>query len=49
MREETQPPKCAYGGKPITKEQRPSVLLANGKEVHVECWKPFEQSQRKFN
>ena len=41
MREETHPPTiCAVCKRPITAEQRPSVQLPNGEEVHVECYRP---------
>ncbi len=46
MREETPPEKiCVYCKRPITREQRPAVLLKNGDEVHVECWNDYEKSQ----
>lgn len=40
MRKETQPPKkiCAICKRPIEKQERPSVSLKNGDEVHVECY-----------
>ena len=46
MREETHPePKCVYCGEPITREQRPSVQLENGQEVHIQCWNKYEKGQ----
>ena len=46
MREETHSePKCAHCGQPITREQRPSVQLETGEEVHVQCWNKYEKAQ----
>ena len=50
MREETQTPKlCAICKLPITTEQRPSVQLRNGHEVHVECYPKYEEAARRPN
>lgn len=48
MREETQSPKiCIVCKRPITAGQRPSVQLANGDEIHVECWDLYDKARRK--
>jgi hypothetical protein len=47
VREETHPVVCAYCKLPITPEQRPSVQLENGEEVHVECYTKYEDEKRK--
>lgn len=46
MREETRKKQviCAICKRPITRAQRPSVLLERGKEAHMECF--AEQSDR---
>jgi hypothetical protein len=50
VREETQQPKvCAICKLPITREQRPSVQLKNGDEVHVECYAKYEEAARRPN
>ena len=50
MREETQQPKlCAICKLPITKEQRPSVQLRNGDEVHIECYAKREEAASRPN
>ena len=50
MREETQQPKvCAICKLPITREQRPSVQLKSGDEVHVECYGKQEEAARRPN
>jgi len=49
MREETRstPTICAICNKPITQEERPSVLLKSGDEVHVQCWQKQQQEASK--
>jgi hypothetical protein len=48
VREETQPTKiCIVCKRPITAEQRPSVQLANGDEIHVECWEAYDKARPK--
>ena len=50
MREETHPALfCAICKLPITKEQRPSVQLENGDEVHVECYEKPESTEQQPN
>ncbi len=46
MRKETQSPKviCASCKQPIEPEQRPSVQLTPGEEVHMECWEERESA-----
>jgi len=39
-------PICVYCKRPITREQRPSVQLENGYEVHVECYSEHEKAER---
>ncbi len=48
MREETQKPVviCVHCKLPITREQRPSVQLKNGDELHVECYDKHQQASR---
>ena len=46
MREEARPIKICFVCKlPITPEQRPSVQLANGEEVHCECWLEYDRNR----
>jgi len=49
VREETQDKQsiCVFCGKPIAREQRPSVQMQRGKEAHVECWQKHEQDATK--
>jgi hypothetical protein len=48
VREETQSTKiCIVCKRPITAEQRPSVQLANGDEIHVECWEAYDKARPK--
>ena len=51
MRKETRstPAICVICKKPITQEQRPSIRLKDGGEVHVECWQQREQDASKPN
>ena len=50
MRKETRPLKvCAICKLPITSEQRPSVQLKNGDEVHVECYAKREEAAHRPN
>lgn len=47
VREETQPLKiCVVCKLPITREQRPSVEMKNGDEVHAECWNEYDKARR---
>lgn len=47
MREETRPTKICLACKlPILPEQRPTVGLRNGDEVHCECWEKYLQQCR---
>ena len=47
MREETRPIViCVYCKLPITPEQRPSVQLKNGGELHVECYDKYHAAER---
>jgi hypothetical protein len=47
VREETRPDViCAVCKKPITREQRPSVQIENGDEMHLECWQEFDKARR---
>jgi len=39
-------PICVYCKRPITREQRPSVLLEDGDEVHVECYAERDKAER---
>jgi len=49
VRKETQSPKviCVSCKQPIEHEQRPSVQLTPGEEVHVECWEERESAARR--
>lgn len=49
MREGTQKPVviCVHCKLPITREQRPSVQLKNGDELHVECYDAYKEAERK--
>jgi len=39
LREETRKqPTCAICKQPITNEERPTILMENGDEVHLACW-----------
>lgn len=50
MRKEAHPPKlCDICKLPITDEQRPAVQLKNGDEVHVECYRKYEEAARRPN
>jgi len=40
VREETRKLICIICNRPIESWQRPSVLLEDGSEVHMECYKP---------
>ena len=47
MPEETHAPEnviCAVCKQPILAEQRPSVFMKDGAEVHIECWSAAELS-----
>lgn len=48
MREETRPPIviCVHCKLPIMPEQRPSVQLKNGGELHVECYDKYHEAER---
>lgn len=47
MREETRPVViCVYCKLPITAEQRPSIQLKNGGELHAECYDKYHQAER---
>lgn len=47
MPEETRPIKnCVACKLPILPEQRPAILLENGKEVHCECWNKYTEQVR---
>lgn len=49
MRKEThkQVVYCAHCKLPITREQRPSVQLKNGDELHVECYEKYKEREKK--
>jgi len=51
VREETHPQKkiCAICKRPIEQEQRPSVKMRNGEEVHIECYSKWEEAARRPN
>jgi len=51
MRKETRSKKTIFVicGKPITKADRPSVLMKPGKEAHMECFAKREKGARKPN
>ena len=50
VRKETRPLKvCAICKLPITSEQRPSVQLKNGDEVHVDCYAKREEAAHRPN
>ena len=49
MREGTQPTICIVCKLPITSEQRPSIKLGSGRELHVECWNEYVRQQQKVN
>jgi len=50
LRKETHPPKlCAVCKQPITDEQRPSVQLKNGDELHIECYRKHEEAAHRPN
>lgn len=40
---------CVICGKPITKEQRPSVQMGPGREAHLECYVKREKEAGKPN
>ena len=40
-------PICLYCKRPITREQRPSVQLEDGDEVHIECYSEHEKDERR--
>ena len=48
MREETQKHLvvCVHCRLPITQEQRPSVKLQDGRELHVECYTNYYEALR---
>ena len=46
MRKKTPPPTiCVHCKLPIEKWQRPSIQLANGDQVHVECYVKLENAR----
>lgn len=46
MREETQDRSvCVFCKLAITQEQRPSVTLENGDEIHMECYNAWDRTQ----
>ena len=47
MRKEAHPPleTCAVCRQPITPAQRPSILMENGDQIHVDCWHEYEKLQ----
>ncbi len=46
MRGETQNPSiCAFCKLAITPEQRPSITLDNGDEIHIECYNSWDRTQ----
>ena len=48
MREETQQTTvCVFCKLPITPEQRPSVQLKDGHEVHPKCWDEYEELEHR--
>jgi hypothetical protein len=49
VREETQTPIviCVQCKLPITREQRPSVQLKDGSEVHAECYDAYNRDRRR--
>ena len=48
MREETHPLViCIYCKLPITRDQRPSIQLKNGDELHAECYQDYKDMQRR--
>jgi len=49
VREETQQGICVFCKQPITKEQRPAILLKDGEQAHMECWMKHEKEARKPN
>jgi hypothetical protein len=52
VREETQKPLviCIHCKLPITQEQRPSVQLTDGRELHAECYNTYyERLRRKMD
>ena len=48
MREETQSPSeiCAHCKQPITKDDRPAVVMENGDTVHTHCWNDYTLSHQ---
>lgn len=46
---QSKPSICVLCKKPITKQQRPAVLLQPGKQAHVECWIKHRQDAGKPN
>lgn len=47
VREETHPIKiCVVCKRPILPEQRPSVQVENGEEVHIDCWLEYDKRRR---
>ncbi len=47
MRKETSPIViCEHCKLPITPEQRPSVQLKNGGELHVQCYNDYHSAER---
>lgn len=48
MREETRKRVvyCAHCQLPIKREQRPSVRIREGVEVHAECYQKYEEAER---
>jgi hypothetical protein len=50
VREKARPPKaCVVCKRPITDEQRPSVQLRDGTEVHPECFTKHKEAERRPN
>ncbi len=46
MRDETQDPSvCVFCKLAITPEQRPSITLDNGDEIHIECYNAWDRTQ----
>lgn len=48
MREEPQPiVTCVHCKLPITPEQRPSIQLKDGGELHAECYESYHAAERR--
>ncbi len=38
---------CAVCKLPITREERPSVSLNDGRELRIECWNEYKRIERR--